>query len=188
MELLPVFHIAVMNGWLPLLIYGLGFILALMTFSEEARARLFEDPKQQIRGLRRHLLTVGQLIMVAYIILMVFTPLKVGIMKFVVGMIVYGLGYFLVVISLNYFKGTPKGQLVTRGPYQFSRNPQWLGLFLVLLGIAIATASWLHIAMVVSVGLIYHIQILEEEKLCAQFYGESYRNYWMQVPRYFLFL
>jgi len=42
--------------------------------------------------------------------------------------------------------------------------------------------------MVVIVGLIYHIQILDEEATCIKKYGESYRGYMKRIPRYFLFL
>jgi protein-S-isoprenylcysteine O-methyltransferase Ste14 len=90
--------------------------------------------------------------------------------------------------ALHYFRITPLRQPVVRGPYRISRNPQWLGLFLVLLGSAIATGIWLYIGMVIIVGFIYHIQILDEEAACIEKYGDSYREYIKRIPRYFLFL
>jgi protein-S-isoprenylcysteine O-methyltransferase Ste14 len=60
-----------------------------------------------------------------------------------------------------------------------------VGLFLVLLGAAILSGAWLMIVMVLVVALIYHLQILEEEKACSSLYGESYLRYLRQVPRYF---
>jgi protein-S-isoprenylcysteine O-methyltransferase Ste14 len=41
--------------------------------------------------------------------------------------------------------------------------------------------------MVIIVGFIYHIQILDEEAACIKKYGESYRIYMKQIPRYILF-
>jgi protein-S-isoprenylcysteine O-methyltransferase Ste14 len=90
--------------------------------------------------------------------------------------------------ALYYFRKTPVGQPVVKGPYRMSRNPQWLGLFLVLLGSAIAVGIWLYIGLVVLVGIIYHKQILDEEKACIKKYGESYHEYMERIPRYFLFL
>ncbi len=58
----------------------------------------------------------------------------------------------------------------------------------MLLGSAIAAGIWLYIGLVGLVGLIYHIQILDEEAACIQKYGASYREYMNRIPRYFLFL
>jgi protein-S-isoprenylcysteine O-methyltransferase Ste14 len=90
--------------------------------------------------------------------------------------------------ALHYFRITPINQPVVGGPYRISRNPQWLGLFLVLLGSAIAARIWLYIGIVIIVGFIYHIQILDEEDACIEKYGDSYREYIKRIPRYFLFL
>jgi protein-S-isoprenylcysteine O-methyltransferase Ste14 len=90
--------------------------------------------------------------------------------------------------ALYYFRRTPVGRPVVKGPYRFSRNPQWVGLFLVLLGSAIAAGIWLYIGIIAIVGIIYHIQILGEETVCMKKYGESYLKYKNHTPRYFLFL
>jgi hypothetical protein len=114
----------------------------------------------------------GQPAMVVYILMMVFTPLKIGNPVFLVGATVYLNGFVLEISALHYFRKTPVGQPVVNGSYRASRNPQWLGLFLVLSGSAIAIGIWLTIGMVVLVGIIYHQQILNEEKACIEKYGE----------------
>ena len=130
----------------------------------------------------------GQLTMVAYILMLVFTPLRIGNPVFLVGTIVFLIGFVLEMSALYYFRKTPLGQPVVNGPYRVSRNPQWLGLFLVLLGSAIAAGIWLYIGLVVVVSIIYHKQILDEEKTCIEKYGEGYGEYMERIPRYFLFL
>jgi protein-S-isoprenylcysteine O-methyltransferase Ste14 len=126
--------------------------------------------------------------MVAYILMMIFTPLKIGNPVFLVGAAVYFIGFVLEMSALYYFRKTPVGQPVVNGPYRASRNPQWMGLFLVLLSSAIAAGIWLYVGIVVMVGFIYHIQILDEEAACIKKYGESYREYMKRISRYFLFL
>ncbi len=74
------------------------------------------------------------------------------------------------------------------GPYRVSRNPMWVGLFLVFIGAAIATAVGLHILLVFGVAVAYHNQILAEEEVCIKGFGETYEAYMDRVPRYFLFL
>ena len=187
MNILPVFRMEILNGWLPLVMYLAGFLVAVMTFSKEARGRLFDDPKDQIQGIRKLLRSFGQLAMVACIVLMVFTPLQPSSPLFIVGVVVYVIGYSTVIISLHSFKRASVGQPVVDGPYRVSRNPQWVGLFLVFIGIAISTATWLYIGILIGVAIIYHTQILAEEALCIRLYGDSYRSYMNRVSRYFMF-
>ena len=76
-------------------------------------------------------------------------------------------------------------KLITSGPYQFTRNPMYLGLVILTLGIAIwvgawpmfgapialfATANWGHIPF-------------EEAKMGRQF-GAAYNNYVARVRRW----
>jgi protein-S-isoprenylcysteine O-methyltransferase Ste14 len=92
------------------------------------------------------------------------------------------------VLQLKVVEGqAPNDQPVLAGPYRYSRNPQWVGLFLVLFGLALSAQSWLLILMVILFGPSYHIQILAEEDLCRAQYGTTYERYLETVPRYLLF-
>ena len=188
MNIFPDFQIGIMNGWIPLVIYFIGLIMSVSLYSEESRIWLFNNPKDKNKGILMLLRIFGQLAMMACIIMMVFTPLKIGNPVFLVGATIFFIGFILEMSALYYFRKTSVGQPVINGPYRASRNPQWLGLFLALLGSAIAVGIWLLIVIVVVVGVIYHIQILDEEKACIKKYGESYGEYMKRIPRYFLFL
>jgi len=185
MSALPELHLGILNGWILLLAYAAGFLIALAAFSKDEKARLFADPKLTLQGIKRVLLHTGQLVAVAFIAIMVFTPITRSFGLMAAGLTVYVLGYCMVIVSLRYFRRSRLGHPVTDGPYRVSRNPQWVGLFLILLGAAIMSGAWLMIVMVLVVGCIYHLQILEEEKACATLYGEAYARYLRQVPRYF---
>jgi len=186
MTALPSLQLAVSNTWLLLVAYGIGFLLALRPFSKGDRERLFADPKKPLRGIKRVTLHSGQLIAFAFIVLMVFTPITRKFGPLILGMAIYVVGYFTIVVALRYFRLANEGQPAKDGPYRVSRNPQWVGLFMVLMGTAILSAAWLPIAMVLIVACIYHLQILEEERACATLYGDDYINYLHRVPRYFL--
>jgi protein-S-isoprenylcysteine O-methyltransferase Ste14 len=157
-----------------------------MTFSAAQKTRVFADPKTQLHGVKKWLRGGGQVVAVAFIALMLFAPLKVDTPWGIIGLGIYALGLVTVMVSLQYFKQTPPDQPVTAGPYRLSRNPQWLGLFLVFLGSAILSGAWLALGMVMIIAAVYHIQILEEEKLCLATYGDSYRVYAARVARYFI--
>ena len=81
---------------------------------------------------------------------------------------------------------TDKTELVTRGIYQFSRNPAFLGFDLVYVGILLMFFNWLLLAASALAMLMLHLQIVnvEEDHLIAAF-GESYLTYQKQVYRYF---
>lgn len=150
-----------------MVLYLVRFLLALVSFSGQARARLFEDPKYRMSAGVKLVRLLGQTAMFAYIGMMVFTPLKPGTLVFLVGVLIYVAGYGSVVVALHYFKRTPAGQVVVTGPYRFSRNPQWVGLFLVLAGAAIMSGIWLYLGIILVVAVIYHLQILAEENACT---------------------
>ena len=188
MDLLPEFQVDILNGWIPLIIYFIGLILSVSLYSKEARVWLFNNPKDENKSIFMFIRLFGQLAMMAYIVMMIFTPMRISNPVFFAGATVYFIGFVVEMSALYYFRRTPIGQPVVNGPYHVSRNPQWLGLFLVLLGSAIAAGIWLYIGMVVIVGVIYHKQILDEETACIKKYGESYREYMERIPRYYLFL
>jgi steroid 5-alpha reductase family enzyme len=188
MRFFPEFQIGVLNGWIPLVLYMIGLILSVSFYSKESRLWLFNNPQDESKRMLVFIRLGGQLAMVAFIVMMIFTPLYIHHPIFLLGAGIYSIGYILEMSALHYFRMTPPGSPVVEGPYHVSRNPQWLGLFLVLLGSALAASVWLYIGIVGLVGLIYHIQILDEEAACTKKYGVSYREYMERVPRYFLFL
>jgi protein-S-isoprenylcysteine O-methyltransferase Ste14 len=188
MQTLPDFKIGVFNGWLPLILYLVGFSLALVSFSTQARAKLFQDPKYEMPASVKFVRFIGQATMFAYIGMMVFTPLAPSDPILLTGVLVYAVGYGSVMLALYYFKHAPANQAVVAGPYRFSRNPQWVGLVLVLAGAAIMSGIWLYLVIILVVAVIYHLQILAEEKACLEQYGDGFRTYIVEVPRYFWFL
>jgi protein-S-isoprenylcysteine O-methyltransferase Ste14 len=187
MELLPGLKIGWLNGWIMLGLYFVCLILAISRFSPESRLWLFNNPKDESKQTLLYIRLMGQLLMVAYIVMMIFTPLRINPLNLFVGGVIYAIGFFWVMSALHTFHITPDHQPVEKGLYRISRNPQWVGLFLVLMGSAITVGIWLYIGMIFIASLIYHIQILDEEALCKQKYGENYVAYMKHVSRYFLF-
>lgn len=74
---------------------------------------------------------------------------------------------------------------VNRGPYQFTRNPMYLGLALNLQGLALwlGTATpWLGLA--VFVWIITRTFIRREERWLEARFGDAYRRYKARVRRW----
>lgn len=183
---MPNFEIGWLNGWVFLVLYYTGLIITAISFPTEKRKKLFYEPEPTKESSWRVATAIGQIASVAFNLLMIWSPLQIGTPPFIVGSILYLLGYTFVMVSLVDFKRTPVDEMVSRGLYRFSRNPQWVGLALVFLGTALAVASWLHLGLVLILVVTHHFQILAEEKACEGFYGEAYRDYMNEIPRYLL--
>lgn len=75
--------------------------------------------------------------------------------------------------------------IVRSGPYRFTRNPMYLGLASALLGLCVYFANPLGLmAVVVFVGYITRFQIIPEERLLLQKFGEPYAQYMQSVRRW----
>ena len=185
MRFLPTLRLGLANHWILLILYGAALISAVLMLPKEKRAWLFEDPKEHVRGPRKLVLRLGQLVAVLFLVTVSLTPLlAVPLWLAVIGLGLYAAGTALMVVSVHYFGRSAEGEPTIDGPYRFSRNPQWVGLFSALLGLAISSGSWLLVLAVLAVGASYHIQIVEEEKLCRAKYGRPYEEYLHKVARY----
>ncbi|GAB4271966.1 MAG: hypothetical protein Kow0092_26890 [Deferrisomatales bacterium] len=76
-------------------------------------------------------------------------------------------------------------ELATRGPYALVRNPLYLGSFLVGLGVAVMGGRPLLVALfVLGFVPVYGALARKEEKRLLGRFGEAYRRYCRQVPRF----
>lgn len=85
-----------------------------------------------------------------------------------------------------YIGGRKIDELVTIGPYSTMRNPLYFFTFLGAAGIGAQIGS---VVVALSCGLIaytvFHIVVLQEEKLLLDRYGDPYKTYMARVPRFF---
>lgn len=75
--------------------------------------------------------------------------------------------------------------VVTGGVYRITRNPMYLGLALILLGLALYLASpWALLGPVVFVTYITRFQVRPEERVLAARFGDGYTAYCARVRRW----
>jgi protein-S-isoprenylcysteine O-methyltransferase Ste14 len=174
-----------LNGWLLLVIFFGIFGLIVLTSPKEVIARLYEDEEWKKRGI---LLRITGLIgVLIFFILFILTPLKIGSIEFLIGIIIFSIGTVGMAIALLNFKNAPLGKPITSGLYRISRNPQMLTIYIAFLGICLAIGSGIEL-IILSISIIGgHFRILSEERKLLEQYGESYEAYKKKIPRYFLF-
>lgn len=79
----------------------------------------------------------------------------------------------------------PATVVVTTGPFRFSRNPLYLALTILYLGLSLAFNTWWGIVLLVPLLIIMHYGVvLREECYLDQKFGETYRQYRSTVRRY----
>lgn len=79
----------------------------------------------------------------------------------------------------------PPKELVVRGLYRHVRNPIYIGILLILLGEALLFASQRLFAYVAVMFIVYFlVVIIYEEPTLRHKFGESYRQYCKDVPRW----
>ncbi len=74
--------------------------------------------------------------------------------------------------------------LRTAGPYRISRNPQVVGGSLMVLGPALQRPSLFFLGWICIFVVIMHWMILTEEEHLERVFGQEFRDYCREVPRY----
>ena len=79
----------------------------------------------------------------------------------------------------------PTTTIVESGPYRFTRNPIYLGMFLGLIGLAIAFDNlWLPMMLVPFALIIRYGVVDREEAYLERTFGDVYRGYRLRVRRW----
>jgi len=79
----------------------------------------------------------------------------------------------------------PTTTIVESGPYRFTRNPIYLGMFLGLIGLAIAFDNpWLLMMLAVFAPIIRYGVVAREEAYLERKFGDVYRGYRSRVRRW----
>ena len=114
-------------------------------------------------------------------------PVSIG------GMVLAGGGVVLIGIALGLFRSSrtrpepwqPASSLVDRGLYRFTRNPMYLGMAMLSLGIAIAFASLPGAFLALTALLIIDRAVVtREETYLKRRFGQDYIAYMARVRRW----
>ncbi|HKW33215.1 MAG TPA: isoprenylcysteine carboxylmethyltransferase family protein [Candidatus Acidoferrum sp.] len=79
----------------------------------------------------------------------------------------------------------PSPELVLQGPYRFTRNPMYLGMTCIQVGLGLALNNlWISLLAALSLLAVHFVAVVPEEKYLAEKFGESYTGYVIKVRRY----
>jgi protein-S-isoprenylcysteine O-methyltransferase Ste14 len=106
------------------------------------------------------------------------------------GVLIGTIGLALCLVGVIFFRSILKalcvdaGKLTVTGPYRWSRNPQYVGWFLFLLGFALNDWSLWCLAALLVVAISLHLLVLIEEEHLRRVFGEQYVEFCRKIPRY----
>lgn len=125
---------------------------------------------------------------------LVSAPVPAGrMMSAIVGLCVLLAGVGVIVSARIHFTRTgqspipwkPTPALILKGPYRFTRNPMYLGMTLLEIGIGVAASNlWISLFAVPALVTVHFIAVRPEERYLSEKFGDSYRSYLAQVRRY----
>jgi protein-S-isoprenylcysteine O-methyltransferase Ste14 len=95
------------------------------------------------------------------------------------GLVTWG----LVTLGAHRTSGLPEA-LVAEGPYRLTRNPQYVGDFLLFAGVALLANSGVVAVTHLLTALVLLLAPFAEEPWLEEQYGEAYVAYRRAVPRY----
>ena len=76
--------------------------------------------------------------------------------------------------------------LAVSGPYRYTRNPLYLGNFLLGLSIAVATHSWWCFGLFAAYFIIFYPPVIQEEReRMKRLFPKEYEEYGKKVPLFF---
>jgi protein-S-isoprenylcysteine O-methyltransferase Ste14 len=109
------------------------------------------------------------------------------------GAVVAAGGIWLVGSAFGFFRKTgqdpapwkPTPSLVFEGPYRFTRNPMYVGMTAVQVGVGLfADSLWVIGLAAVSLLTVHVIAVLPEERYLTEKFGAPYEEYRRRVRRY----
>jgi len=182
-SLIPAFELGLWNAWIlviPILI--LSFSDMRVTAARESGAG--DSGDFQLTRKENRLTYAVFLPMVVSWVYAVFLPLQLGITWLYSGLIIYLFGIVFTIVAVLNFATSPKDKVITKGLYSFTRNPTYIGLVLIQIGLGIACSSWLYLLLTVVLMILLNANLPAEERYCRYRYGDDYRKYKNRTPRW----
>lgn len=111
---------------------------------------------------------------------------RVGGIVLAVGVVIAGWGLILFrKARTTTIPGRASNELITSGPYQFSRNPMYVGLSIAYLGEAgLLRQTWPILLLPLTLAYLNWIVIPVEEGRLREVFGNAYQEYCSRVRRW----
>jgi len=186
MSLLPPFEVGLWNAWILMLYYPLHPVLMLLIDRLVGTGGIFKKMADTPFSGRTERLAFISANVLSVILLLysIFLPLKLGTVWFGMGIAVYLFGLVMFLIAVGNIATTTPGQPFVTGLYRYSRHPMVFFSWFTFIGAGVAAASGLFLLLSAAVIVLFAIYVVSEERGCCDLYGDRYREFMNQTPRW----
>ena len=180
MSLIPDFELGLWNAWILIIPLMIAWFMGVKFLFSKRMSKTPSLKKKKDKFIS-NILVLAMFVSFFY---SAFVPLELETIWFIIGLIVYLVGLLLIILTMIDFATTPIDKPVTKGFYRYSRNPMFIGFFLVYAGISVACISWVY--LVLTILFILSVQYLShfEEAITLGQYGEAYKEYMKRTPKW----
>jgi len=184
MSLIPAFEIGLWNAWIPMFYLASHPLLIRLIAGKDTMKRLGGPANLRLTNTQKRISNFSTTIFVLLIIYSVFLPLRLGTLWFYIGLAICLIGLITFTIAIVNIANIPTDEPFTRGLYRYSRHPMYATYFIALIGMGIASASWIFLLLSIVHIAPSFILATSEERWCLELYGDTYREYMNRTPRW----
>ena len=181
MSVIPAFELGLWNAWI------LIIPMLIILFSDMAATASRESGKEGDFKLTKKENIIANSVFLPMLIswvYAVFLPLQLGTIWLFSGLFIFLFGMVLTTTAIINFATSPKDKVITKGLYRFTRNPAYIGMLLMFIGVGIACSSWLYLLLTVVLMIMLNAVSPSEERYCLYQYGDDYQKYKNRTPRW----
>ena len=128
--------------------------------------------------------SLSNILIILLLVYSVFLPLRLGTGWFYAGLAILVIGFIARQVVIVPWVATPLDRPVATGLYRYSRHPMYLTMITQIIGVGIASASWIFLLFAIALTIMINILAIPEERACLEKYGNAYREYMNRTPRW----
>jgi protein-S-isoprenylcysteine O-methyltransferase Ste14 len=119
-----------------------------------------------------------------FLILLIIVLAKPSLISILIGLAICAVGLLIRAWASGHIK--KEKELAVSGPYQYTRNPLYLGNFILGLSVAVGTNSlWCALIFLIYFLVFYPPVIKEERERMKRLFPDRYEEYKKRVPLFF---
>ena len=181
MSLIPAFELGLWNAWI------LIIPILIISFSDMRVTAARESGKAGDFKLNRKENKITYVVFLPMVTswgYAVFLPLQLGTVWLYSGVTICLFGMIFTSVAILNFATSQKEKVITKGLYRFTRNPTYVGMILMQIGLGIACSSWVYLLLTVILMILLNANLSAEERYCLYRYGDDYLKYKSKTPRW----
>ena len=183
MGLIPIFEIGVWNAWIFMIVFI--FQMIVIIFVDKKIWKKSHVPIEAKKNkYEKQVGILANFICLIAMIYSIFLPLKLNSNLFYIGLLVFVIGLIILIRATYDFITTKPNKIIKTGVYKISRHPMYLATFFIVIGVSIASISWLFLVLGIIMIFFFQREALIEERFCQKIFGEEYKDYIQQTSRW----